>query len=96
MKGLFILLRINTGVFTKNSISENDIKRAISCGISKININTELQIAWYNSVSEFVHNNSCIYDPRKVIGSGEIAMKRVIRDKIDLFYNDLCCSCING
>ena len=68
-------------------ISENDIKRAISCGISKININTELQIAWYNSVSEFVHNNSCIYDPRKVIGSGEIAMKRVIKDKIDLFYN---------
>ncbi len=68
-------------------IPENDIKKAISCGISKININTELQIAWHDAVLEFVTNNKEVYDPRKVIGSGETAMKKAINDKIKLFFN---------
>ncbi len=68
-------------------IPDADIKRAISCGISKININTELQIAWHNAVVEFVLNNKDVYDPRKVIGSGQDAMKKAISDKIKLFFN---------
>ena len=65
-------------------IPDEKIKKAISCGISKININTELQIAWHNSVKEFVKNNENSYDPRKVIGSGEGAIKEVVRNKIAL------------
>ncbi len=68
-------------------IPDDDIKRAIACGISKININTELQIAWHDAVLEFVMNNKEIYDPRKVISSGQAAMKKVISDKIKLFFN---------
>lgn len=68
-------------------IPENDIKKAISCGISKININTELQIAWHAAVVDFVKNNESIYDPRKVIGSGQAAMKNAIKEKINLFFN---------
>ena len=67
-------------------IPDEDIKRAIECGINKININTELQVAWHNSILEFIKNNGDIYDPRKVIGSGQIAMKKVILDKINLFF----------
>ena len=68
-------------------IPDNDIKKAISCGISKININTELQIAWHNAVLEFVKKNPDVYDPRKVIGSGQAAIKKAIDDKINLFFN---------
>ena len=68
-------------------IPESDIKKAISCGISKININTELQIAWHGAVVEFIKNNESTYDPRKVIGSGQEAMKKAILDKINMFFN---------
>ena len=68
-------------------IPENDIKTAIECGISKININTELQVAWHTSLVYFIRSNENIYDPRKVIGSGQDSMKCVISDKIKLFFN---------
>jgi len=68
-------------------IPDYDIKKAISCGISKININTELQIAWHEAVNKFVSENPNSYDPRKVIGSGKDAMKEAIQAKITMFNN---------
>ena len=68
-------------------IPDYDIKKAISCGISKININTELQIAWHEAVKKFVVENPSAYDPRKVIGSGKDAMKEAIQTKITMFNN---------
>ena len=68
-------------------IPDYDIKKAISCGISKININTELQIAWHEAVKKFVSENPHSYDPRKVIGSGKDAMKEAIQAKITMFNN---------
>ena len=68
-------------------IPDYDIKKAISCGISKININTELQIAWHEAVKEFISSNPDSYDPRKVIGSGTTAMKDKIKEKVEMFNN---------
>ena len=56
-------------------IPDDKIKEAISCGINKVNMNTELQIAWYQEVKKFIEKNDN-YDPRKVIGSGENAGTR--------------------
>lgn len=67
-------------------IPNDDIKKAIECGISKININTELQIAWHNDVVKFVKEFESVYDPRKVIGSGKNAMLKAIEDKNILFF----------
>ena len=61
------------------------IKKAISCGISKININTELQVTWHKAVVDFVNTNPSVYDPRKVIGSGETTMKDKISELVDVF-----------
>lgn len=68
-------------------IPDYDIKKAISCGISKININTELQIAWHDAVKKFVMENPDSYDPRKVIGSGSQAIKEKIKEKVAMFNN---------
>lgn len=65
-------------------IPDDKIKMAISCGISKINVNTELQLAWHGALKKFVLNNDA-YDPRKVIGSGELAIKEAIKAKVILF-----------
>lgn len=66
-------------------IPDDKIKKAIECGTSKINLNTELQIAWKNGVYKFVNENENIYDPRKIIGSGKLEMKQAIKNKILLF-----------
>lgn len=65
-------------------IPDNKIKMAISCGISKINVNTELQLAWHGALKKFVLDNDA-YDPRKVIGSGELAIKEAVKAKVILF-----------
>lgn len=67
-----------------SGIDDEKIKRAISCGICKLNINTELQIEWTKAVREFLDNNKEVYDPRKVIKAGEEEMKNAIRIKIEL------------
>lgn len=70
-------------------IPDDQIAKSIACGICKININTELQVEWSKGVREFLENNKEVYDPRKVIKSGEENMKKVITDKVKLFgsYN---------
>ena len=66
-------------------IPDYQIKKAIECGTTKINVNTELQIAWTKGVREFLNNDDKTYDPRKVIKSGEVSMKQAIKDKVELF-----------
>ena len=68
-------------------IPDNLIQEAIKNGINKININTELQIAWANDVRKFLKENETVYDPRKVISSGEKAVKNVVKEKTKLFKN---------
>ena len=59
-----------------------ELKNCIKAGITKININTDLQIAWSNAVRDYLKINKDIYDPRKIISSGEEAIKNVVRNKI--------------
>lgn len=70
-------------------IPEDKIAKAISCGISKININTDLQAVWSNAVRERLATDNEVYDPRKVIGSGEEAMKKRIKELVTLFKTRL-------
>ena len=69
-------------------IPDDKILQSIDCGICKINFNTELQLAWKRHVDNFVSQNPSVYDPRKVIGSGEKAIKAVVRTKVTLLKSD--------
>ena len=62
-------------------ISDEDLRKCISLGITKINFNTDLQLAWAKEVKKYINNND-VYDPRKIIKSGEQALKEVIKEKI--------------
>ena len=66
-----------------SGIPDEMIKKAIECGICKLNINTDLQIVWSKAVREFLKESDA-YDPRKIIKSGEASMKQAIKDKIIL------------
>ncbi len=68
-----------------SGIPDYQIKEAISCGIAKINVNTDLQIVWSKAVREFLNSDSKVYDPRKIIGSGENAIKTKIEELVYIF-----------
>ena len=68
-----------------SGIPDDQIKKAIECGISKINVNTELQDAWSKKVRAFLSTDENVYDPRKIISSGEKAIKEKIEEKVKLF-----------
>ena len=70
-------------------IPNDKIATAIACGISKININTDLQVAWSTAVRKFLTEDTSAYDPRKVIGSGEQAIKKRIEEIVTLFKTQI-------
>lgn len=85
MKQINEILPIPLVLHGGSGIPDDKIEKAIESGTSKINVNTELQIAWTNGVREKLNSDNEVYDPRKVIGSGEEKMKAVIAEKIKLF-----------
>ncbi len=69
-------------------IADDVITSCIARGICKINVNTELQVEWAASVRTFLKNDLNVYDPRKIIGSGEKAIKEVVENKVMLFQSN--------
>ncbi len=67
-----------------SGLDDNKIKTAIFCGVSKININTDIQLAWSKKVKEFISENKDVYDPRLIIASGKQAVKDLIHEKNEL------------
>jgi len=66
-------------------IPEEHIKKAISLGISKINIDTDLRLAFTATVREVLTNSPKEFDPRKILGPAKEAMKQVVKGKMQLF-----------
>ena len=66
-------------------IPEDMIKKAISLGVAKINVNTECQQEWTKIVREVLKNDDKVYDPRKIIGPGKEGIRKVVFDKMTIF-----------
>ncbi|MDD7305581.1 MAG: class II fructose-1,6-bisphosphate aldolase [Peptoniphilaceae bacterium] len=70
-------------------IPEEQVKKAIELGVSKININTECQIAFTKATREYFEEEkdklSKGYDPRKVLKPGFEAIKDIVKQKVDFF-----------
>jgi len=66
-------------------IPEEHIQKAISLGITKINIDTDLRLAFTAATREFYAKSPKVFDPRKILGSAKEAMKDVVKRKMRLF-----------
>ncbi|MCX8151254.1 MAG: class II fructose-1,6-bisphosphate aldolase [Candidatus Bathyarchaeota archaeon] len=66
-------------------IPEDQYKEAISLGIAKINIDTDLRLAFTATVREVLANSPKEFDPRKILGPAKEAMKQVAKSKMQLF-----------
>jgi fructose-bisphosphate aldolase class II len=66
-------------------IPEEHIQKAISLGIAKINIDTDLRLAFTATIREFLANSPKEFDPRKILGPAKEAMREVVKGKMRLF-----------
>ena len=72
-----------------SGIPEDQIKEAISLGVSKINVNTECQLAFHAAVRKYFEEKKDLegkgFDPRKINGPGIEAIKESVKEKMELF-----------
>jgi len=66
-------------------IPEEHIRRAISLGITKINIDTDLRLAFTAAIREFLAKSPKEFDPRKILGPAKEAVKEIVQGKMRLF-----------
>ena len=65
------------------------IKKAISLGVSKINVNTECQLSFAAATREYIEagkdQKGKGFDPRKLLAPGAEAIKATVKEKMELF-----------
>ena len=65
------------------------IKKAISLGVSKINVNTECQLAFQEATRKYIEEGKDLqgkgFDPRKLLAPGFEALKATVKEKMELF-----------
>ncbi|MFU8793064.1 MAG: class II fructose-1,6-bisphosphate aldolase [Acholeplasmataceae bacterium] len=81
--GIPLVLHGGTG------IPDDMVKRAISMGVAKINVNTELQLAFAKATREYIEAGKDLkgkgFDPRKLLAPGSEAIKKTVEEKLTLF-----------
>ncbi len=74
-------------------IPTDQIKKAISLGVAKINVNTECQLAFAAATRKYVEEGKDLagkgFDPRKLLAPGAQAIKDTVKEKMEIF------GCIN-
>jgi fructose-bisphosphate aldolase class II len=70
-------------------IPEDMIKKAISLGVAKINVNTECQLAFADATRKYIEAGKDLegkgFDPRKLLAPGFDAIKETVKTKMELF-----------
>ena len=70
-------------------IPEDMIKKAISLGVAKINVNTECQLSFAEATRKYIEAGKDLegkgFDPRKLLAPGADAIKATVKEKMELF-----------
>ena len=70
-------------------IPDEMVRKAITLGVSKINVNTECQLSFADATRKYIEAGKDLqgkgYDPRKLLAPGAEAIKATVREKIELF-----------
>ena len=65
------------------------IKKAISLGVAKINVNTECQLSFAAATRKYIEEGKDLqgkgFDPRKILAPGVEAIKATVKEKMELF-----------
>jgi len=70
-------------------IPEDMIKKAISLGVAKINVNTECQLSFADATRKYIEAGKDLkgkgFDPRKLLAPGFDAIKATVKEKMEMF-----------
>ncbi len=66
-------------------IHNEDIKKAVTSGIAKINTETDLRLAFYAGVREILQSKKGEIDPRKALGPARFEIEKIVAERIDVF-----------
>ncbi len=81
--GIPLVLHGGTG------IPDDQIKKAISLGVSKINVNTDCQLAFADATRKYIEAGKDLegkgFDPRKLLAPGKAAIVELVKQKMELF-----------
>ena len=70
-------------------IPDDMIKKAISLGVAKINVNTECQLVFAEATRKYIEDGKDLegkgFDPRKLLAPGYQAIKAKVKEKMELF-----------
>lgn len=70
-------------------ISTEMIKKAISLGVAKINVNTECQLTFAAATRKYIEDGKDLegkgFDPRKILAPGFQAIKATVKEKMEIF-----------
>ena len=70
-------------------IPDDMIKKAIDLGVSKINVNTECQLAFQEATRKYIEAGKDLegkgFDPRKLLADGAKAICDTVKEKMELF-----------
>ena len=70
-------------------IPEDMIKKAISLGVCKINVNTECQLYFQEATRKYIEAGKDLagkgFDPRKLLAPGTEAIKEIVKIKMEMF-----------
>ena len=70
-------------------IPDDMIKKAISLGVAKINVNTECQLSFADATRKYIEAGKDLegkgYDPRKLLKPGAEAIQATVKEKMELF-----------
>lgn len=71
-----------------SGIPEDQIKKAIALGVSKINVNTECQLVFAEATRKYIESGKDLegkgFDPRKLLAPGTDAIRATVKEKIEM------------
>ncbi len=85
IKAIKEIINIPLVLHGSSGVPDESIKKAVSLGINKINIDTDLRVAFTNAIKDFLEKNPDNIDPRKILGPAREAMKEAVVEKMNLF-----------
>ena len=72
-----------------SGIPEEMVKKAITLGVSKVNVNTECQLSFAAATRKYIEEGKDLtgkgFDPRKLLAPGFEAIKATVKEKMELF-----------
>jgi len=71
-----------------SGVPEADVKKSVSLGVNKVNVNTDFQQAFNSKIRDIFTNDPDVYDPRKFCGPGRDAIKAKVIEKIKFLGSD--------